>query len=101
MITYEDEAIERLIDKAAEQVERRIERSAERAVGFYYEKTKHDIDLVLEATGFIKDRLEDMVTRDEFNELGGEVKLIRQAITDTNNDLSQFNKPGWFPGKRR
>lgn len=87
--THDDAAIERLIDEAAE-----------RAAGFYYEKTRHDIGLVLEATDFIKDRLEDMPTHDDFNELKDEVKIVRLAVTDTNKELRQFDKPGWFPGKR-
>ncbi|HZL08328.1 MAG TPA: hypothetical protein VFC50_03990 [Candidatus Dormibacteraeota bacterium] len=81
MITYDDKDIERLIDQAAE-----------RAVGFYYEKTKHDIGLVLEATDFIKDKLEDMVTRDGFNELGSEVKTIRHVVTATNRDVRRHDK---------
>jgi hypothetical protein len=68
----------------------RITEAIERAVGFYYEKTKHDIGLVLEATDFINGRLEDMVTRGEFNELVGEVKLITLALTDTNKDLRRL-----------
>lgn len=77
-----------------------ITEAAERAAGAYYEKTKDDIALVLESTGFIKKRLENMVTRGEFNELKGELKVIRLAVTDTNRDLNQLKKPGWFPGKR-
>jgi flagellar biosynthesis/type III secretory pathway protein FliH len=134
MVTYDDTAIERLIDKAVDRVgqrldkklderakqaekhqdekfakfekhqdeklERKIQEAAERGAGIYYEKTKYDIDLVLESTGFIKTQLENMVTRDEFNELKDEVKLIRLAVTDTNKDLNQLKKPGWFPGKR-
>lgn len=77
-----------------------IDKAAHRAVGVYIEDTNHRFDLVLEATGFIKDRLENMVTRDEFNDLQTDVKVIRHAVTDTNRDLRRFDTPGWFPGKR-
>ena len=90
---YTKKELDQIIDKATE-------RAAERAVGFYYEKTKHHIDLVLESTGFIKERLQNMVTRDQFNDLTSDVKTIRLAVTDTNRDLQRFNKPGWFPGKK-
>lgn len=82
------------------ELDKVINDAAERAAGTVYEKFKHDIDLVLESTGFIKKRLEDMVTRDQFNDLTSEVKAIRLAVTDTNRDLHEFNKPGWFPGKK-
>jgi hypothetical protein len=67
----------------------------------YYEKFKHQIDLVLESTDFIKKRLEDTPTRTEFNELATDVRTIRVAVTDTNRELHGFDTPGWFPGKRK
>ncbi len=113
MTTYDDAAIERLIDRAADRVEKRMDKrfavaekrldkkladsavttqksineAIERTVGFYHEEMEHDIGLVLEATGFIKTRLDDMVTRDKFNDLFTEVKTIRRVVTDTNKDL--------------
>ena len=68
----------------AQEIDDLIERAAERGAGIYFERTKHHIDLVLESTDFIKHRLEDMVTHDEFNELKDEVKLIRAVTTETN-----------------
>ncbi len=85
MTKYTKEELDRVIDKAAE-------RAADRAAGAYYEKTKHDIDLVLEATGFIKKKLANMVTRDEFNELTSEVRLIKYTLTDTNRDLRKLER---------
>ncbi len=67
-----------------------IDRAAERAAGFYYEKTKDDIKLVLEATDFIKVRLQDMVTRDGFNELKADVKTIKVALRHTNDNLNNW-----------
>ncbi|HVX56129.1 MAG TPA: hypothetical protein VHA37_00195 [Candidatus Saccharimonadales bacterium] len=84
---YRQDELDQLIDRAAD-------RAAERAAGVYYEKFKHDIGLVLEATGFIKERLQDMITRDEFNELKSEVKVIRYALKDTNRDLRNW-KDKW------
>jgi hypothetical protein len=111
MVNYTDEDVNHVINTAVDQVEQRlddkidqavdridqkldvkIEQAIERVVGFYYEKTKHDIDLVLEATGFIRTRLDDMVTRDEFNELATEVGVIRHAVTTTNTDLRKLEK---------
>jgi hypothetical protein len=76
----------------AQEIDRLIEQAAHRAAGVYYEQTKHDFGLIMESTDFIKQRLENMVTRDEFNELRDEVKLIRLAVTDTNKDLRQLDK---------
>lgn len=76
---YTEEELDRLIDKAAE-----------RAVGIYMEETERRFDLVLEATGFINERLKDMVTRDEFNELRSEVRTIRYTLKDTNRDLRDW-----------
>ncbi len=82
------------------ELDRAINDAAERAAGTVYEKFKYDIDLVLESTGFIRQRLEDMPNRDDFNELAAEVRLVKRAVIDTNRDLPGINKPGWFPGKK-
>lgn len=93
MAKYTKEELDRVIDKAADKAaEKAAERAAERAAGAYYEKTKHDIDLVLEATGFIKEKLKNMVTRDEFNKLTAEVRLIKYTLTDTNRDLRKLER---------
>ncbi len=76
--------------EADQRIEAAIDKAIERAVGFYYEKTKDDINLVLEATDFIKVRLEDMVTRDEFNELKADVQTIKIALRHTNEDLNDW-----------
>ena len=78
MVTYTDTDIDRVI---------------ERIVGFYYEKTKHDIDLVLEAFDAIKVQV-DKIPRMEQDlaELKSDVKVIKKVVTDTNKDLRNHNK---------
>lgn len=80
------------IERAAKNTDKVIEIAIGRAVGAYDENMKHHIGLVLESTGFIRERLQDMVTRDEFNGLKDEVKLIRLATTATNRDLLKLAK---------
>ena len=44
---------------------------------------------VLEAVGDIRAKVEDLPTRDEFNDLQRDVKTIKAAVTDTNRDLEK------------
>ncbi len=44
---------------------------------------------VLEAVGDIRARVEDLPTRDEFNELKQDVKTIKAAVTDLSRDLDK------------
>ena len=84
-----------------QELDKAIDKAAERAVGFYYEKAKHHIDLVLESLDFMKQQLNNMVTRDEFSKLVTDAQTIRLAVTDTNRELHCFDTPGWFPGKKK
>ena len=44
---------------------------------------------VLEAVGDIRAKVENLPTRDEFNELKRDVKTIKAAVTATNSDLKK------------
>ena len=44
---------------------------------------------VLEAVGDIRAKVEDLPTRDEFNELQRDVKTIKAAVTDLSRDLEK------------
>jgi len=44
---------------------------------------------VLESVGDIRAKVEDLPTRDEFNDLRRDVKTINAAVTDTNRDLER------------
>ena len=44
---------------------------------------------VLEAVGDIRAKVEDLPTRDEFNELKQDVKTIKAAVTDLSRDLEK------------
>ena len=44
---------------------------------------------VLEAVGDIRAKVEDLPTRDEFNELQRDVKTIKVAVTDLSRDLEK------------
>jgi len=91
MVTNDDRDFEHLINQAAE-----------RAVGFYYEKTRHDIDLVMEAIDGMKVQV-DKIPRIEADvaELKTDMKVVKIAVSDTNRDLQSFHTPGWIPGKSR
>jgi hypothetical protein len=67
-----------------------VDGAIERAVGFYYEKTKHDIGLVLEATDFIRQELARKPDREEFDELKADVTTLKHALKATNQDLHQL-----------
>jgi hypothetical protein len=45
------------------------------------------LDAVLEAVGAIRAKVEELPTRDEFNDLQQDVKTIKAAVTDTSRDL--------------
>jgi archaellum component FlaC len=47
------------------------------------------LDAVLEAVGDIRAKVEDLPTRDEFNELKRDVKTIKAAVTDLSRDLEK------------
>jgi archaellum component FlaC len=47
------------------------------------------LDAVLEAVGDIRAKVEDLPTRDEFNELQQDVKTIKAAVTDLSHDLEK------------
>lgn len=65
---------------------------AERAAGVVEERIKDDLQLVLEATAAINNRLDTMPTRNEFNVLHADVKVIKLALTDTNADVRNHEK---------
>ena len=44
---------------------------------------------VLEAVGDIRAKVEDLPTRDEFNELKQDVKTIKAAVTDLSRELEK------------
>jgi hypothetical protein len=44
---------------------------------------------VLEAVGDIRAKVDDLPTRDEFNDLQRYVKTIKAVVTDTNRDLEE------------
>ena len=45
--------------------------------------------VVLEAVGDIRAKVEDLPTRDEFNELKQDVKTIKAAVTDLSRELEK------------
>jgi len=83
-----DEALERQEDSWDEKVNEAIER----AIGVYSEDLNDKMDLVLESTDFIKTQLDNMVTKDEFNELKTEVRSIAHALKATNDDVRNHEK---------
>lgn len=64
----------------------------ERAVGAFYEKIQDDIKLVLETVEAVNIKVNNLPTRDEFNDLRSEVITIKHALTATNEDLRVHGK---------
>ena len=84
-----------------QDIDRMINEAAERAVGFYYEKTRHDFGLVLEAIDTMKPYFHRIPKIEEdVAELKTDMRVIKLALTETNKDVRRFDTPGWFPGKR-
>lgn len=52
------------------------------------EQMRDELRAVHEAVGGIQDQLADVPKRDEFDELRQEVRLIRAAVTATNEDVA-------------
>ena len=95
--TYDDKDIDRLInnavERAADRVEQRVEHAAERAAGFYYEKTKHDIGLALEAFEAIQMQVDKIPQIEaDVSELKSDMKVVKHAVTATNKDLRSHDK---------
>jgi hypothetical protein len=67
--------------------DQRVTEAAERAAGFYYEKTKDDFELIFESLDLIQDKIDKLPTRDEFDELKTEVRTIKLSVIDTNKEL--------------
>jgi peptidoglycan hydrolase CwlO-like protein len=47
------------------------------------------LDAVLEAVGDIQAKVANLPTRDEFNELKQDMKVVKAAVTATNRDLKK------------
>jgi hypothetical protein len=58
-------------------------------VGLLLEQIRDQNKAVLEAVGDIRAKVENLPTRDEFNELKQDVKTIKAAVTATNRDLAK------------
>jgi hypothetical protein len=56
-------------------------------LGVLLEEIRDQNKAVLEAVGGIQQKVDNQPTRDEFNELKGDVKVIRVAVTDQSNQL--------------
>lgn len=70
-----------------DKVKQAINEAAERAAGFYYEKTKDDFRQVMEAFDTVSKQMKRMVAKDEFSELHSRVRTIELVVKDTNKDL--------------
>jgi Protein of unknown function (DUF2730) len=57
--------------------------------GVLLEQIRDQNKAVLEAVGGIRAKVENLPTRDEFNELKRDVKTIKAAVTATNSDLKK------------
>ncbi len=70
-----------------------IDRSAEQAAGFYYEKTRDDIQLVLEAFDAVKTQV-DKIPRMERDvaDLKSNTRVVKLVVADTKKDLKTLTK---------
>jgi hypothetical protein len=58
-------------------------------VGVLLEQIVSQNQAVLEAVGDIRAKVENLPTRDEFNELKQDVKTIKASVTDLSRDLKK------------
>ncbi len=76
--------------RVEERLDIKATKVAEDAAGFYYEKMKDDFARTNEATDFIKERLEQQIDREEFDDLVTDDSLNRLAIMETNKDVGKL-----------
>lgn len=70
-----------------------IDRAAEQATGFYYEKTRDDIQLVLEALDAVKTQVDKIPKLEsDVADLKGNMRVVKLVVTDTNKDLEILAK---------
>lgn len=76
-----------------EKIDRVITRAAEDAAGFYYEKTKHDIGLVLEALEGMKWQVDNIpIIEEKVDGLTLDMQVMKGVLKDTNKDLQSHDK---------
>jgi hypothetical protein len=66
-----------------------MKNSDDNYTGVLLEQIRDQNKAVLEAVGDIRAKVENLPTRDEFNELKRDVKTIKAAVTATNSDLKK------------
>jgi predicted nucleic acid-binding Zn-ribbon protein len=78
------------MDDLAKQLLREFSklRAEVRDNGIVVEQMRDELRAVHEAVGDIQEQLADVPKRDEFDELRQEVRLIRAAVTATNEDVA-------------
>lgn len=69
----------------------RVKEAAENAAGFYYEKTKHDINLVLETLGFVRPQTDKVPQiEQDVTDLASKQRVTTHALKATNKDLREL-----------
>lgn len=98
MTSWDDKRIEQTINRAVDKavnkvVDRASTKAAEDAVGFYYEKTRHDFELTWEALDAMKQQVDKIPGIEaDVAELKGDMRIIKQALKATNIDVQKHNK---------
>lgn len=59
-------------------------------IGVLLEDVHSKMDVVVEAVGQIQDQIKNLPTRDEFNELKDDVKVIKSVVTEHDVRITQL-----------
>jgi uncharacterized protein YpuA (DUF1002 family) len=77
-------------DEKTEQV---IAEAAERGAGIYYEKTKHDLQVVMEAFNDIQKKVDKIpIIEDKIDILTKDMQVVKGVLKDMNKDLQTDEK---------
>lgn len=61
-------------------------------IGVLLEEIRDQNTAVLEAVGQMQDQIKNLPTRDEFQDLVSEVKTVKLALTDTNQQVTDHEQ---------
>ena len=60
--------------------------------GVLLEDVNGKFDVILDAVKGIREKVDDLPTRNEFNELKGDVKTIKAVVTQNNLEINDHNR---------
>jgi hypothetical protein len=64
--------------------------SSDNYIGVLLEQIRDEVKAVHEAVGDIQHKVDNQPTRDEFNELKDDVRVVKAAVTDQNKQMQDY-----------